>query len=362
VQPPPVATIVDLAGQSMIPGLITTHAHIVASDMRGTRPRAYTDETTEWQLTLFARHGVTTVWSLGGEQAAAFRARDVQATPGLQRSRIFVAGDVIAAKTPDEARQRVAAVAAQKPDIVKIRVDDNLGTSAKMTPEVYRAVIDEAHARGLRVAAHIFYLDDAKALLRAGADVIAHSIRDRDVDDELIQLMTSSGAPYIPTLTRELSTFVYESRPAFFDDPLFVRHADPAVVARLEEPARQEAMRASKSARAYKAGLEVAKRNLKRLADAGVLIAMGTDSGATPERFPGYFEHLEMEMMAEAGMTPAQILRAATSDAARAMRMNDAGAIVPGAWADLVVVDRDPLADIRHTRAIRSVWIAGNRR
>jgi imidazolonepropionase-like amidohydrolase len=121
-------------------------------------------------------------------------------------------------------------------------------------------------------------------------------------------------------------------------------------------------MRASKSARAYKAGLEVAKRNLKRLADAGVLIAMGTDSGATPERFPGYFEHLEMEMMAEAGMTPAQILRAATSDAARAMRMNDAGAIVPGAWADLVVVDRDPLADIRHTRAIRSVWIAGNRR
>jgi imidazolonepropionase-like amidohydrolase len=362
VQPPPEATIVDLAGQSMIPGLITTHAHIVASDMRGTRPRAYTDETTEWQLTLFARHGVTTVWSLGGEQAAAFRARDVQATPGLQRSRIFVAGDVIAAKTPDEARQRVAAVAAQKPDIVKIRVDDNLGTSAKMTPEVYRAVIDEAHARGLRVAAHIFYLDDAKALLRAGADVIAHSIRDRDVDDELIQLMTSSGAPYIPTLTRELSTFVYESRPAFFDDPLFLRHADPAVVARLEEPARQEAMRASKSARAYKAGLEVAKRNLKRLADAGVLIAMGTDSGATPERFPGYFEHLEMEMMAEAGMTPAQILRAATSDAARAMRMNDAGAIVPGAWADLVVVDRDPLADIRHTRAIRSVWIAGNRR
>ena len=360
VQVPAGATTIDLDGRTMIPGLIAAHAHVVASG--GPGGRAYTVETTERQLTLFARHGVTTVWSLGGEEPAAFRARDAQATPALQRARIFVAGDVITAKTPDDARQRVAAVAAQRPDIIKIRVDDNLGTTTKMPPEVYRAVIDEAHARGLRVAAHIFYLEDAKALVRAGVDVIAHSVRDRDVDDELIQLMKAAGTPYIPTLTRELSTFVFESRPAFFDDPLFIRHADPAVVARLEEPARQQAMRVSKSAQAYKAGLDVAKRNLKRLADAGVLIAMGTDSGATPERFPGFFEHVELEMMADAGLTLAQVLRAATSDAARVMQMTDAGVIAPGAWADLLVLDRDPLADIRHTRAIHSVWIAGNRR
>jgi imidazolonepropionase-like amidohydrolase len=230
-----------------------------------------------------------------------------------------------------------------------------------MPPEVYRAVIDEAHRLGLRVAAHIFYLEDAKALLRAGVDMIAHSVRDRDIDDEFIQLMKARGVPYVPTLTRELATFVYESTPQFFTDPLFLREADPAVVARLREPARQETTRTSASGRAYKAALVVAKRNLKRAADAGVLIAMGTDSGAFPERFEGYFEHLEMEMMAEAGLTPAEILRAATVNAARALGVEGVGRLTPGSWADFVVLDRNPLEDIRHTRSIASVWIAGNR-
>src|SRR4029450_2017822 len=122
--------------------------------------------------------------------------------------------------------------------------------------------------------------------------------------------------------------------PAFFSDPFFLREADPAVVAQLKEPARQAAMRESKSAQRYKAALEVAKRNLKRLSDAGVTIAMGTDAGPFPERFEGYFEHLEMEMMVEAGLTPAQVLRASTVDAARAMRVEGVGALAPGAWAD----------------------------
>jgi imidazolonepropionase-like amidohydrolase len=358
VQVPSGARKIDLAGATVIPGLISAHAHV--SDVQGVGPRAYTDENVRRQLGVYARYGVTTVWSLGGEQMPAFRARDAQGTPTLDRARIFLAGDIVAAKTPEEARQRVASVAALKPDVIKIRVDDNLGSSTKMAPDVYRAVIDEAHKRGLRVAAHIFYLDDAKGLLRAGVDVIAHSIRDRDVDDELIQLMKSTGAAYIPTLTREVATFVYESRPAFFDDPFFTRLADPAVVAQLEQPARQEAMRSSKSAQAYKAALVVAKRNVKRMADAGVLIAMGTDSGAFAERFQGYFEHLELEMMVESGLTPAQVLRAATSDAARTMRIKDVGALVAGSWADFVVLNRDPLADIRNTRSIRSVWMAGS--
>ena len=189
---------------------------------------------------------------------------------------------------------------------------------------------------------------------------IAHIVRDKDIDDEFISLMKARNVPYIPTLTRELSTFVYESTPAFFADPFFRREADPALVAQLQEPARQAAMRASPSAQAYKAALVVAKRNLKRAADAGVLIAMGTDSGALPERFEGYFEHLELEMMAEAGMTPAAILRAATADAARAMFVKDVGTLTPGAWADFIVLDKNPLTDIRNTRSISSVWIAGN--
>ncbi len=244
--------------------------------------------------------------------------------------------------------------------MIKIRVDDNLGTATKMTPEVYRAVIDEAHTRGLRVAAHIFYLDDAKDLLRAGVDVIAHSVRDRDVDEEFLTLMKSRQAAYVPTLTREIATFVYESTPAFFSDPFFLKEADSAVVAQLKEPARQAGFRDSQSGQRYKATLAIAKRNLKRVSDAGLLVAMGTDAGPFPERFQGYFEHVEMEMMVESGMTPAQVLRASTVDAARAMRVEGVGALSPGAWADLLVLDQDPAKDIRNTRQISGVWIAGN--
>lgn len=359
VRPPSGAQIIKLPGKVIVPGLVSAHVHI--SDVQGTRPPAYTDENTLRQLGVFARYGITTLWSLGGEQEPAFKARDSQNAASLDRARVYVAGEVIVGKTPDEARQMVAKVAAMKPDVIKIRVDDQLGTTAKMSPAVYRAVIDESHRRGLRVAAHIFYLDDAKDLLKSGVDIIAHSVRDKDIDTEFISLMKARNIPYCPTLTRELSTFVYESKPAFFSDRFFLREADPAVVAQLREPARQEAMRKSRSAQAYKAALPIAQRNLKRAADAGLLIIMGTDSGASANRFEGYFEHVEMEMMAEAGLTPAQILRSATIDAAGAMRVNGIGAIAKGNWADLVVLDRDPLTDIRNTRSINSVWIAGNR-
>jgi imidazolonepropionase-like amidohydrolase len=352
------AQIINLAGKFIIPGLISTHVHV--SDVQGTRPPAYTDENTLRQLGLFARYGVTTVFSLGGEQQPAFKARAAQSTPSLERTRLYLAGEIIVGKTPEEARQMVARVAATQPDIIKIRVDDNLGTTAKMPPVVYHAIIDEAHQRGLRVAAHIFYLEDAKNLLRAGADFIAHSVRDKEIDDEFITLMKARNIPYCPTLTRELSAFVYAATPAFFSDPFFLREADREVIALLQEPERQEALRKSISAQAYKAALVVARRNLKKAADAGLLIAMGTDAGAFANRFQGYFEHLEMALMAESGLTPAQVLRAATSDAARALRVEGIGRLTPGAWADFVVLNLDPLKDISNTRSIASVWIAGN--
>lgn len=358
VRPPRGARTVDLRGKFVIPGLISTHVHV--SDVQGIRPRAYTDENTLRQLGVFARYGITTVLSLGGEQEPAFRIRDAQSSPSLDRARLYLSGDVVVGKTPEEARQMVATVAARKPDIIKIRVDDTLGTTAKMPPDVYRAVIDEAHQRGLRLAAHVFYLEDAKGLLRAGADVIAHSIRDTDIDDEFVSLMKQRNVPYIPTLTREISTFVYESKPSFFAEPFFLREADRDVVAQLQEPGRQEAMRKSASAQRYKAALVVAQRNLKKAADAGLLIAMGTDAGPLPERFQGFFEHLEMETMAESGLTPAQVLRSATGDAGRALKVEGLGTLTKGAWADFVALDHDPLKDIRHTRAISGVWIAGN--
>ena len=358
VRPPAGARVVDLGGKFAMPGLISAHSHVSA--VNGMQPGAYTEANTLRQLSVFARYGVTSVWSLGGEQAPAFTLRDAQQTASLDRARLWVAGDVITAATPDEARKRVAEVAAMKPDVIKIRVDDNLGTATKMAPAVYRAVIDEAHARRLRVAAHIYYLADAKDLIRAGVDVIAHSVRDREVDEEFINLMRARNIPYCPTLTRELSTYVYESTPAFFKDPFFLAEADPAVIASLNEPVKQQAMRASKSAQGYKAALPIASRNLKRLADMGVTIAMGTDTGPSPERFQGYFEHLEMEMMVQAGMSPSAVLRSATTGAAETMRVPGIGALAPGAWADFVVLDRDPRQDIKNTRSIASVWIAGN--
>ena len=337
---------IALDGRFVIPGLINAHGHVNDASR---------------DLATYAAYGVTTVFSLGGEQPAVFAARDAQAIPTLDRARVFVSGPVLAPGSADEARAMVAGVAAQRIDIVKIRVDDNLGTTQKMAPGVYGAVIDEAHRRGLRVAAHLFYLADAKSLLRAGVDFLAHSVRDADVDDELISAMKASGVCLSPTLMREVSTFVYEATPDFFSDPLFLAHADREWMATLREPARQEAMRTSASAQRYKTALDVASRNVKRLSDGGVMIALGTDTGPMG-RFQGWFELMELELMVKAGLTPRQTLAAATRDAARCMKVDrDLGTLEPGRWADFVVLDADPLADIGNVKRISSVWIAGNR-
>jgi imidazolonepropionase-like amidohydrolase len=349
---------ISLAGRTVIPGLINTHGHV--GDTVGLEGGRYSADNVARDLRLYADYGVTTVFSLGGDQEPGFAARDTQRAPTLDRARIFVAGPVLAPKTPAEARELVAKDAALKVDIVKIRVDDNLGTTPKMAPEVYRAVIDEAHQRGLRVAVHLFYLSDALEVLDAGGDFIAHSVRDADVDAALIAKLKQRNVCYCPTLMREVSTFVYESTPPFFSDPFFLAHADRTVVAALQEPARQEAMHRSSAAQRYKAALEVAMRNLKKLSDAGVTIAMGTDTGP-PARFQGYFEQMELEKMAEAGLTPRRILAAATRDAARCMRIdNEIGTLEPGKWGDFVVLTGDPLADIRNARKIDAVYVAGN--
>jgi imidazolonepropionase-like amidohydrolase len=338
------ATRVPVNGKTIIPGLINAHGHV----------------NTPADLKTYAAYGVTTVYSLGGEPASVFSARAEQDTPALDRARVFVAGPVLTPTTPDEARTQVAGVAAQKVDIVKIRVDDNLGTTQKMTPEVYRAVIEEAHKRGLRVAAHLFYLADAKSLLASGADLVAHSVRDADVDAELIAALKSRGVCVSPTLMREVSTFVYESTPAFFSDPFFLAPANAEWVSTLRQPARQEAMRTSQSAQRYKAALEVAKRNVKKLSDGGVPIAMGTDTGPTG-RFQGYFELMEIEMMVQAGLTPRQALASATRDAARCMKLDrELGTLEAGKRADFVVLDASPLTDIANIRRIASVYVAGN--
>ncbi len=355
------ADVIDVAGKTITPGLVNAHGHL--GEVRGleSKPEYYTTDHLLDQLGLYARYGVTTVFSLGGDKEPAFKLRDAQATPDLDRARVFVAGPVVTSGNPAAARLMTSAIADMKADFVKIRVDDNLGTTQKMPPMAYQIVLDIAHRRGLRLASHIFYLEDAKALLEAGSDFIAHSIRDTYVDDEVIELLKARDVCMCPTLTRELSTFVYESRPDFFDDPFFLREADPDVIEQLLDPERQQKVKASETAQGYKAALQVASRNLKTLSDAGVRIAFGTDTGPAA-RFQGYFEHVELEMMAEAGLTPMQIIKAATGDAATCWQKEDElGTLQPGRWADLIVLTENPLDDIRNMRGIESVWIAGNR-
>jgi len=171
---------------------------------------------------------------------------------------------------------------------------------------------------------------------------------------------------YVPTLTRDLSVFIYENEPEFFEDPFFLRGEDvyATELALLRDPASQDAIRNDAGAQEIKIALDQAMRNLKILSDAGVTIAMGSDSGSSNDwgRWQGYFEHVEMEMMVEAGMSEMQVLLAATGNAAQIMNLDEIGTIEPGKWADLLVLNADPLIDIRNTREIDSVWIAGNRR
>jgi imidazolonepropionase-like amidohydrolase len=348
-----------LAGKVVIPGLINAHGHV--GNTEGLEQGHYSAANVARDLLTYARYGVTTVFSLGDDQAAGIAARDAQRTPALDRARLFVAGPVLAPKTPEEAIRLVDADAAMKVDIVKIRVDDNLGTTPKMPREIYKTVIDQAHRRNLRVAVHLFYLDDAKAVLDAGADFIAHSVRDKDVDDALVAMLERRNVCYCPTLTREVSTFVYESTPSWFSDPLFTKYSEPRTIDLLKQPARQEQVRNSRSAQRYKTALEQAMRNVKRLSDAGVTIAMGTDTGP-PGRFQGYFELMELDLMAKAGMTPRQVLTAATRDAARCQKLDaEVGTLEANKWADFVVLDGDPLADIANVRKISDVYVAGNR-
>jgi len=357
------ATRVDLKSKTIMPGLINAHGHVPATTGLRTDPAAYTRENLLRQLRTYAKYGVTTVFSLGDDQAAGFTLRDENAA-ATDRAKIFVAGAVIGGDTPEQALAATAKVVAMKPDVLKIRVDDNLGAVRKMPEAAWRAVAAEADARKLPLAVHIYYLADAKATLAAGADLIAHSVRDVRVDDDFINSMKSRNVCYSPTLTREISTFIYDATPPWVDDPFFLKGAEPGVPEQLKDPKRQEQVRNSaawKAGQQYKASLEVAKQNLKALADGGVRIAMGTDSGP-PARFQGFFEHLELEMMVESGMTPMQALVSATGDAARCHgKQGQLGTLTAGAAADLLILSADPLQNIRNMRRIDSVWINGTK-
>lgn len=355
---PDEAQIIDVAGKTIMPGLINAHGHVGGT--LGLEGSHYNTDNLLRQLGLYARYGVTTVNSLGGDEEQGFALRNSQFDQNLDRARIYVAGSVVLGDTEADVRAEVNRNADMGANFIKVRIDDELGTAEKMPRNIFDALVDQAHIRRLPVAAHLFYLDDAKYILNSGADLLAHSVRDLPVDDEFIDLINSKGVCYIPTLTREVSTFIYESEPEFFSDPYFIKEAESAILEQLKSPERQTRMQNSRAAAGYKIALEVAMANIKALNDGDVRIAMGTDTGP-PARFQGYFEHMEMQMMVDAGMSPIEAIRASTGVAADCIGMGDIGTLEPGKWADLIVLDANPAEDIENSKTISSVWIAGNR-
>jgi len=375
LQAPSGAETVDLAGKYVMHGIINLHGHLGNTVGLTQDARFFTRENVEKNLETYASYGVTAMLSMGTDQDLIFEIRDKQRAGRPSTTRVFTAGQGFIFKggyggiagvnqgvsSVAEVAPAVAVQARKKVDIIKLWMDDELGRFPKMPYPIAKAIIDGAHRHHLRVTAHIFYLQDAKQLADYGVDGLAHSVRDKPVGQALAESMKKHGTwQMAATLSREASMFVYARPAPFLGDPFFTRGVSPAVIETLGSPAYGESVSSGPHFKEYAAFLETAKRNLKTLADAGVKYGFGTDTGP-PGRFPGYFEHWEMELMVEAGLTPTEVLTAATRNAAEFLGAKDLGTLERSKWADLIVLERNPLDDIRNTRTIDAVYIAGNR-
>jgi imidazolonepropionase-like amidohydrolase len=364
---------VDLTGKTVMPALIDPHVHLGYQKDLVYSAANFTRENVIDQLNRYAYAGIAAVLSMGTDLGdLPFQVRAEQDAGKLGGALWFTAGRGMASPnagpnnaelkpsaysltTVEEARRAVREQVARHVAFIKVWVDDRNGTVKKTPPEIYRAIIDEAHKLGTRVVAHVYYLDDAKDLARAGIDAFAHLVRDREMDDESIALVKQHHVLMMPNLGLA-ETRTYADAPAWLDEALF-RETTPAVLA--------DHIRASYTGRAGP-GLAAAQKtyrimqtNLAKLNAAGAIIGFGADSGAAPDYFHGFNTHRELQLMVEAGLTPVQALTAVTVTAAAFLRMQDHGTLETGKSADFMVLDANPLDNIANTRKIAQVYLHG---
>ena len=374
---PAEAKVLDLHGDTVMPGIINAHGHLALVADGKNSGTSYTEENVMAELRQYESYGVTTMLSLGVNRDLLYAIRQQQRRGKLDGATVFTAdrgigvpnGNPGLPAAPDQlyrpasvedARAAVDAMASRHADMVKVWVDSSGGTVPAMQPEIYRAVIAEAHKHHLRVAAHIHDLADAKALVNDGVDVLAHSVRDHPVDQELIAAMKSRGVWEIPTFTVDESFYVYADHPGFMQLEFFKKAVAPVLLTQWGSDAYTEKVAADPKTAQHKADFAMDQQNLKTLFDAGVRIGFGTDSGAMPTRIPGFSEHRELEDMVQAGLTPMQAIVCATGKNAELLETAATrGTIQPGKYADMIVLAANPLDDITNTRSIVMIFHEG---
>jgi imidazolonepropionase-like amidohydrolase len=369
------ATLVDLSGKNVMPALVDAHAHL--GYRQGTTFSAdnFTRENILGQLNRFAYWGVSGVLSTGTDIGdIIFEIRRASDAPRSTGPVVRTAWRGLAlpdagpfppmraapfgVTTEADARARVRELAARKVDFVKIWVDDRNGTLPKLSPPMYRAIIDEAHKNGLRVIAHVVTLADVKDLLRANIDGFAHLFRDREADSEVIALLKTRPRVFFMLTLWAPRLAAATERPAWLEDPALRESASADQIRQFGEPFAGRTPQSVAAAREEWANLQ---KNVVTLGSAGVKLVLGTDVGGnTGGPLFGWTEHLELENMVAAGMTPAAAISAATRGSADALRLTELGTIAAGKRADFIVLDANPLADITNSRKIGKVYQRGS--